>query len=55
LDRSYLNEGSGVDATHTLIYHGPLAANSLIGVVTGTTQTSDVLPSFLRITHLGDS
>jgi hypothetical protein len=55
LDRSYLTETTGADVTHNLIYHGPLTANSLIGVVTATTQTSDTLPGFLRITHLGDS
>jgi hypothetical protein len=55
LDRNYVNEDVGVDVTSKLVYHGPLASNSIIGVVTNSTQTSDVLRSLLRITHLGDS
>jgi len=55
LDTSYLNTAtSAQDIGHKLMYHGDLTANDVVGVVSHTVSTSAVLPSRLRITHLGD-
>lgn len=55
LDSSYLNTAStSQDIGHKLMYHGDLSATDVVGVLSQTVSTSAVLPSRLRITHLGD-
>jgi hypothetical protein len=51
---SFVSPSTGQTTSNNLTYHGPLAANDLVGAVTILTSTDQTRPSFLRITHLGD-